>query len=202
MKKRSSSPPYIGVLALFGVFALLLGVAFWQGNELAKPQPTPTQLPDSRDLNTVFKGWTSDQVQALRLDDPRSPLDLTLTRREDGTWEFVTLAADVDQTVASQLAKTVTYLPYTDIFANVPEDEYADFGLDERGVWLLVQVVLTDDRQHVVAIGRRAPVVGGGYYALVDELPNVYVLDRGAVDYLGIYLQQFQETALALTPMP
>ncbi len=201
MKKRKSSP-YAGVLALLGVFAVLLGVAFWQGSELAKPQPTPTPQVDSRDLNTVFTGWTSEQVQALRLDDPRSPLDLTLARREDGTWAFTTLDLDVDQTIANQLAKTVTYLPYTDIFANVPADEYANFGLTERDVWMLVQVVLADGQQHAVAVGRRAPVTGGGYYALVDELPNVYVLNRGAVDYLGIYLQQFQGAASALTPAP
>lgn len=200
--KKQKKQQYAGILALLGVFVVLSGLALWQGRVLSTPQPTPTPGADPRDTQTVFAGWTSGQIIALRLDDPRNALDLSLTRNDEGVWEFVNLPAEVDQTIANQIAKTVTYMPYTDIFGNVSEDAYTEFGLDESGVWLLVQVILADDSQHALAVGRRAAVAGGGYYALVDELPNVYVLNRGAVDYLGVYLQQFQGLALSLTPTP
>jgi hypothetical protein len=176
------------------IFLGLVAVALWQTN---RQTPLDNNIPATRDPlreSAIFSGWAATDIQALRIDDPFSERDVALARNPDGSWLVGDGGVTVDQTIADNVAKTVAFMPYTDIIAGLPASEFVNYGLSVESIWLQIQVILTNNEQHVIAIGGRVPVADGGYYALVDERTEVFVLNRGAVDYLGIFLQQYQTT--------
>jgi hypothetical protein len=176
------------------IFLGLVAVAIWQTTSQTM---LDNNMPATRDPlreSAVFPSLAASDIQALRLDDPYSQADIALARNTDGTWLLGDGSVLVDQTIAENIAKTIAFMPFTDLIAGLPSSEYVNYGLSVESIWLQIQVILTNNEQHVIAIGGRVPVADGGYYALVDERTEVFVLNRGAVDYLGIFLQQYQTT--------
>jgi len=183
--------------SLFAGMALclvvLVAVALWQGAPRPAP-PTPTPTADLRDIFTVFEGIASADIQALRVDDPQSDRDLILERTPDGQWRLAGYDDDtLDQLIAENIARTVAFMPFVEVVPALPLERYADYGLTPEMFWLQIQAILKDGRELTIGIGAAAAIPEGGYFAVVDDRPDVYVLNRGAVDFLYIYLLQVQD---------
>jgi hypothetical protein len=184
MKKQS-----LQLLVLAGVFAVMLFLAIEQARPRAVTTPArPTLTPDARTANRVFEGWKTSDIVALRLDDTKTTIDLTLTFTSKG-WELEGVEEGVDQDIAAQIVATFALMPYVE---RLPADQdLTRFSLTEEGIWMQAQAILADGSQHVIAVGGRSSVPAG-WYALVDESPEVFILNKGAVDFLAIYLQEVQ----------
>jgi hypothetical protein len=143
---------------------------------------------------TVFQGISSADLQALRIDDPQSETDLILERKPDGGWRLVGYDDNaLDQTIAENIARTVAFMPFVEVVPSLPVDQYADYGLMPEMFWLQIQAILKDGRELTIGVGAAAAIPEGGYFAVVDDRPDIYVLNRGAVDFLYIYLLQVQD---------
>lgn len=186
MKHRAQQLVILGVL-----FLSMAILALWQSAPRQIAQPTVSPTIDPRLTNRIFSGWSASDIQALRLDDTTSDLDLLLNRTETG-WETGDSTIAIDQTIAEAIAQTLAILPYEAVIANVSTDEYVNYGLENDRIWLQIQVILQSGSGHVIGIGGRVPTDGGGWYAVVDNFPEVYILNKGAVDFLAIYLQEWQ----------
>lgn len=184
-------PTAVFLLVILGV---LVAVAALQSASLAAPRTAPTATADPRDVQTVFRHITPEVIHALRIDDPRSERDLILENDGQGSWRLVGVPnpTALDPVVAANIAKTVAFIPYVQILP--PEDarDLAHFGLTSETFWLQIQVILTTMETRNIVVGHLVPGSRDGYYALVDERAEVYVLNRGAVDYLAVYLRQVQ----------
>ena len=177
------------ILVLVG----LIGIATWQRLP-ANAQPTATLTADPRDVQTVFRHLTPDRIQALRIDDPSSDRDLILESNGQGGWRLVGVAdpTAIDPIVAHNIAKTVAFIPYVEILPSGDDVELVNFGLTAETFWLQIQVILTTMETRNIVVGRLVPGEQNGYYALVDDRPEIYILNRGAVDFLVVYLREIQ----------
>jgi hypothetical protein len=199
MKKLIFTNQRTFLMVLGVLFMLLLGVALAQTinlNNAFNVSLTPTL--DQRIINSLFRDWNDDNVIAVRLDDPLNDIDMVINRISDTEWQLQGEAVEqINQETLDLIVKTVAYIPFTDILRDIPDTNLSNFALTEDLIWLQIQVILDNNDTHVIALGARVPMVDGGYYALVDDRQEVFVLNRGAVDYLALNFQQYQSARIS-----
>lgn len=192
MKRRRSLPMLPALLVLFLILTVL---ALLQGNQPppSLPQmPTATTTPAVSPVPTgmllrIFPELAVTDIQAIRLEDPANNLSFTISRGPNGAWTAPEQAGTLDTSAASAIARTFVLLPYArsiNITSDTDFNAY-DFGTTPR---LLFQLILSDRTGHAVAIGGLTPD-GTAYYALVDERDEIYLIERGPVDFLNGYIQ-------------
>jgi len=185
------------VFVLLVILGLLIAVALWQ----ARPQTIVASTPivDPRLAQTVFRGFTPDQIQALRIDDPTSDRDLILERDGESGWRLAGVENPdaLDPVVADNIARTIAFIPYSERLPAINSDQYVHFGLTSETFWLQIQVILVTMETRSIVIGNLVPGTENGYYALVDEEDDVYILDRGAVEFLALHLREIQPFVIA-----
>jgi hypothetical protein len=171
------------VLVFLVVFAALVILVVLQNRQLSQ-QPAPGETPFivARALPDID---SADEIQAIRLQDPSSEAVFVLNRTEIG-WEAPETEGELNQAAAEAIATTVALLPVQRLLP--PEEDLSVYGLSEAGSTLFIQVVLTDGSGHAVAVGALS-AAGTTYYALVDENEAVFILERGAVDFLQVALR-------------
>ncbi len=166
------------------IFLVLLALTLVQNRQVAE-QPTPT--PEVTFFR-VFPDIAVLDIQAIRLRNPAGDESFTISRAEDGTWQAPEFEGTLDENAASSIARTMVLLPYTrtlPLEADTPLDTY---GFQPTPV-LMVEFILVTGEVHAVAVGFRTPSETG-YYAIVDDRPDLYVLERAAVDFLILVLRQ------------
>jgi hypothetical protein len=172
MKRRN-------LLILMGVFAALAAIAFLQTRQPQQPSPNET-------ISMTFLGrelsMTVLDIQAVRLRAANSDQSFIISRDTAGNWTAPESEGSLDVEAASNIAKTVVLFPYQ---RTTPVDETTDlsqYGFQANPT-LSIEIALTDGSAHAVAVGGLTPS-GLQYYTLVDDLPQLYFIERGAVDYL------------------
>lgn len=185
------------VMVLAVVLMALVAVAVWQAMPRTSLPTTSATTGDMRDTQTVFRGFTTEFIQALRIDDPYRDEDLILERNQEGQWRLAGRSdGTLDPLIADNIAKTVAFMPYQEIIGGIAATDYVNFGLNAESVWLQIQVILKTTETYNIAVGGLVPGSENGYYALIDDRPEIYVLNRGAVEYLEAYLRQIQALQL------
>jgi hypothetical protein len=177
-EKRDASGRRL-LLVLLAVFAVLLAVTVYQNRQ----QVSQSTLPFER----VYPDLQEGDVQAIRLRNPESNETFTINRTLDGAWEAPDHQGTLDQTVAYTIAQTIVLLPYDRTLPPVADEELAEYGFTADGR-LSVEILLADGGTHAVLVGSRAPsdLV---YYGLVDDRAEIYLLYRGAIDFLSQQLR-------------
>ena len=167
------------LLVLLGVFALLLAVALYQNSQ----QASESSLPFER----VYPDLTEADLQAVRLRNPESNETFTINRSGGGTWTSPDHEGALDQSVAASIARTIVLLPYDRTLPVVGDEALSDYGFEADGR-LSIEILRVDGGTHAVLVGSRAPsdVL---YYGLVDDRAEIYLLHRGAVDFLSAQLR-------------
>lgn len=167
------------LLILGIIFAGLLGLSLLQNYLASRSQPQQEIV-----LERIFPEMTVLDIQAIRLQTPDGSREFTLNREVDGTWTAPGQEGALNAEAATAIARTIVLLPYQ---RTVPEvDNLSLYGFNPYGT-LLIQVLLADGAQHGVAVGGLTPT-GSSYYTLVDERLEVYLVERGPVDFLMNYL--------------
>lgn len=170
MKARRSG--MIILVLLFGglaVFTLIQG----------KPAPEPPLTPITPFFR-VFPDLAVLDIAAIRLRSPETGKTFTLARQVDGSWQAPESTGTLDDSAAAAIARTMVLLPYVN--TTVLGSDLTTYGFQPEGV-LSLEIGLVNNQSHVVAVGYRTPT-NDGYYALVDDRPELYILDRAAIDYL------------------
>lgn len=171
----------VTLLVLLLIFAVLVALTLVQSN---MPSATPT--PSARPLYLVYDDLPVLSMLAIRLRIPGEEGGLTLVRDEAGTWTRADGMA-IDADTASSIARTVALLPY--LRTITPEgDDLSAFGFLPRGIFG-IEAVLVDGTTAAIEIGDLARS-DDGYFAVVDDRPDIYLLHRPAVDFL---IQQYQQ---------
>lgn len=173
MKRRTLLFFLLGFIAL-AVLALV---------QRQQTPPLETMLLDQMpDLRRVYPDLAVLDIQAIRLRDPNSDREFTLSRAANGTWVVPDSDVSIAANAASNIARTVVLLHYERTQPLEADTNLAEYGFRPNGR-LFIEVLLRNDEGHIVAIGdlsgsRRV------YYALVDDRPEIYLLERSPVDFL------------------
>lgn len=189
MRRHGGLPLIPTLLALF---VLLAALTLLQDSPAASPQPTATAVPAVTPLPTgmllrVFPDLTVLDIQAIRLQNLQNELSFTIARGADGVWTAPGQTGALDTSAASAIARTFVLLPYARSINITPRTNFSAYGLTDTPR-LMFQLILTDGTGHAVAIGNLTPD-GAAYFALVDERDEIYLIERGPVDFLNGYIQ-------------
>lgn len=192
MKRRRAFPLLPALLALFVALAALALLQGRQPPPALPAAPTTTAILALSPIPTgtllrVFPELAVRDIQAIRLESAASAQPFTISRRPDGVWAAPDAAGTLDLDAASAIARTFALLPYGRSINIVPDTDLSAYGFTETPR-LLFQLVLTDGSGHVIAVGGLTPD-GSAYYALVDERDEIFLLERGPVDFLEGYIQ-------------
>lgn len=192
MKRRSG-------LILVAVFIGLVIILLLQS--VSQPADTPESIAtqaaqQAQDTLANFNllgqrlAFSDTDLVAVRVRSPLSGQSFTMTRDTVGNWLAAEGQPPLDSQTADSTARTVVLLPHQrDEIAIGPETNLANYGFNPQGQ-IAVEVVLVNGRSHAVAIGALSPSQLA-YYAIVDSLPTVLVVERGAVDFLLVILRDF-----------
>lgn len=172
------------LLVLLAGFVTLLVIAYLQ----IQPAPTPTDAEFIGSLPFLGKelSYGASDIVALRLRDPRTNQTFVLSRDASGSWEAPLNQGSLNQTEASNIMKSVVVLLYYNTIPVTDTTRLEDFGFTPEGI-MAIEILLADGQGHGIAIGNQTPT-GDGYYALVDNQPRFYLLERGVVEYLRFQL--------------
>lgn len=185
---KSSRTPLI----LLAIFAALVGGLLLQNAALTdSPMPIGTAAPaitplPTGDLLRVFPDLAVLDIQAIRLEDSLSGDSFTMVRDDAGRWSALDQASPLDPEAATAIARTIVLLPYGRSLNIIPTTDFESFGFEPAG-GMLIQVVLWDGGGHIIAVGGLSPDAPV-YFALVDERDEIFLIERGAVDFLKRFL--------------
>lgn len=138
--------------------------------------------PDASDP-LVFPDLAAIELAVINLYDPTTGVTMTLSRDDDGRWIEEGSNTEFDPAYVNQLAQTIVRLAYNQVVSLEADADLAAYGFAPAGQ-LFVEFIEADGTHHAVAFGELLPDREAGYYALVDDRPELYVIPRGAADYL------------------
>ncbi len=152
-----------------------------------------SSLPNTSDeiiitLTRVFPDLTDLDLAAIRLQNPITGAELTLARTDNGVWVAPDLPQPINAQSAINVARTIVLLAYQRALPVPPDSDLSDYGFNPDGV-LNIQFVTTSDETHFIAVGS-LNTLRAEYYAIADDRPDIFLLDRPAVDYLLLTAQQ------------
>lgn len=182
--------PMIG--GLFVLFLLVMALLYFSDDGVRDTvitlRPTASTSPTPAPL--LFEGLTGGEIVALQLSDPHSQLRLTLEYTNTG-WQALEYA---DQTVSQQdisyILTTLANLPYQRSFAIENTTSLGQYGFFPNGQYLFrIQFITMDGNSHIIAVGNPSsdhltPTPNQAFYALVDEVPQMYLVNASAIYYL------------------
>jgi hypothetical protein len=175
------------IVLILGVVFIALAVITYLQNRPAPITPAPEDQFESfvgRDLN-----MTVLDIQAIRLRDPKANQSFVISRDATGNWIAPESEGSLDKDTASNIAKTVVLMPYKQTVALTDDTNLTQFGFQPDGT-LLVDVVLSKSNNgHVIAAGGLSPD-GMEYYVLIDDIQQVFLIQRGPIDYLKSLLSK------------
>jgi hypothetical protein len=163
------------LVALLLIFAVLLVAGLVVSTQRANA-PTTEPYPFPR----VFPDLTQPEIVGVRLSDPQRGDSFSMVRDEAGRWYTPAGVRLTDD--AELIARTLALLPYDRTLPLETEDDLADYGFTPEGL-LRVEMILADGSSHAIAVGGLAPT-NLVYYAVIDDLREVTLLLRPAIDYL------------------
>jgi hypothetical protein len=172
-----------------GLFVALVALIISTNQPVSETPPlllsTPTLEATAAPTGTllrVFPDLRVLDIQAIRLQDISSGSQLTLARDSAGNWTAPDVAGELDENAASDIARTLALFPYTRSLNIVEATDFADYGLAPNPR-LLFQMLKANGSSHVIALGSLTES-GVAYYAIVDERDEIFLVERGPVDFL------------------
>ncbi|PJF40873.1 MAG: hypothetical protein D6737_08280 [Chloroflexi bacterium] len=178
------------LLGLAVLFVILSVVAILQSQNPNNEGTTPP-TPNIR-FQRVFPNLTVLEITAIQLELPASGQRFTMRRGSDGLWENVENNAVLGREQATDIAQTIVLLPYQESVPINEQTNLDDFGFD-KPPRLLIQALLNNSENHIVAIGDLT-TTQRQYYAIVDEIELIYLLERGPIEFLINQVESLQET--------
>ncbi len=171
---RHSRRTLILLLVIFvGVAALLAA----QNQQIAQtPRPMPERL-----FTRLFPDVEVLDIISIRLLDPATNTTFTIQRGEDGTWQPLNQEGALAENAGTNIARTVALLPYE---RTLPLDEsrLQEYGFEPTPTLLIQFVMITGEAHGIIVGGLTAS--GTGFYGLVDDREEMYLLIPEAVAYL------------------
>jgi hypothetical protein len=172
------------LLGLAAVFAILAAGVLWQ--QFSQRQAGQRLLMEGPG-QPVIPGLDPSSIQAVRIEVPGTERALTIARQADGSWIIPGEDDDLDPGQAEAVLTTLALLPYYQRLPGAAEGDRREYGYNPLGS-LLIQIIMRDGSQHALAVGSLSPT-RDSYYIILDTTPDIYVVERRAVDFLYVIMR-------------
>ncbi len=169
-----------------GIFGALLVALAIQDVTLNRLADTPASN-DTQYQRTFPDISSAADIQAVRLADPSTAKTFTIAQQAAGVWTAPDSGKALRGQAGIQIATTIALLPNRQVVPILDEQALTTYGFKPNPL-LLIYVLLKNGKTHNVAIGSLTPATTS-YYAIVDDVSGVYVLDRSPIDFLIVALR-------------
>lgn len=180
------------LLVLLIVFVALVIITTLQTQSEPAPDISATQTSEER---TVFDNFTLEDIYSVQIRIPGTTGVFTILRVEgDGMfWESVEYGLNIDQNIATAIARTTILMPYQRVVDDIPTARYAEFSLTPGSALMLISIILEDNQQHSLVVGALTPD-NSGHYAIVDEREGTYIIDRAPIAFLAAFMRDLYQS--------
>lgn len=190
------------LLALLGIFLLLIGLLFMQSAQRETLEPTPTNaiLRENEiqlDSGLIFPDLQAEDVAVINILDPVLNSQVTVGRSSEGIWQVVSEDnRPTNQAYANSLAVTLENIPYITRIGVSEDTPYGTFGLNEHDALVVVSAVMKDESLHTFMVGNPVSTdsTTRGFYTVVDDNEEIYIVPPEPILYLVQYLEAFENT--------
>lgn len=185
-------PPKIPMIGILMILFLLMGALLYftdgEGRDTVLTfDPTPaTPTPDP----VIFPALTGGEITAVQLIDPHSRTRLTLEYTDAGWYALEYPDRTLSQQEVAYILTTIANLPYQRAFSVDTNSSLEQYGFFANGQYLFgIQFLMMDGSGHVIAVGNpssdhKTPTPNQAFYALVDDVPQMYLVSAPAIYYL------------------
>ncbi len=173
MKRNRSLIFLAGIFLALVVISLIVQIA---------PQAS-SQISATPFYHRVYPELDPATITAIRVIDSEGE---GITLRLDTTnerWVYEATGAIFSTDVVDNMTMTLSLLPYLQTLPAPTEAELRSYGLTQDQA-LFVAAVTEEGQSHALLIGLLTPSETS-YYVLVDERPEVYIVERAAIDYIA-----------------
>lgn len=190
------------LFALLGIFLLLIGLLFMQSAQRETLEPTPTNaiLRENEiqlDSGLIFPDLQAEDVAVVNILDPVLNSQVTVGRSSEGIWQVVSEDnRPTNQAYANSLAVTLENIPYITRIGVSEDTPYGTFGLNEHDALVVVSAVMKDESLHTFMVGNPVSTdsTTRGFYTVVDDNEEIYIVPPEPILYLVQYLEAFENT--------
>lgn len=188
-------------IGLLGIFTILIALILVQNAQLSNA--------NNRDINVnlrdneielknglVYPDLNIDEIVLINIQDPVLKSQVTLEQSTQGVWRIWDDTRPANQEYAASIGKTLNALPFSMRIGGIEPSEYKTFGLNPDDALLVVTAVMLDETYHTFIVGNPVSTDDNveGFYAVVDDHKEVYVMPQEPVLFLVQYLQAFENT--------
>jgi hypothetical protein len=187
MKRRT-------ILALFLIFLVLLVITFLQLQPRTLQGLRSDATPEIMRLTSMGPElkMTVLDIQAIRLRDPNTNQEFTISRDQQGNWTAPNHPGRLDTQAASNIAKTIVLMPFRSVVPLPEKPDLKQYGFSPGS--FTIELVLRNRGVHAILFGSLS-TSQDVYYTLVDDRPQVYLLERSPIEYLRDQLRTPPVTA-------
>jgi hypothetical protein len=168
------------LLILMSIFGVLAVITLLQaGADSQQMTEQQARFPFER----VFTEFSENEIQAIRLQEPATERALTIAW-DHAANQWIAPGTDgvLDQNTATLIARTMVLLPYDRALDIATGADISAYGFESNPT-LLIQIVLVSGEQHGVIVGGISPTASN-FYGLVDERPQIFLLQSPAIEFL------------------
>ena len=195
----------ITLVALLGLFILMIILLVLQSTQQASvsvPIP-PTANETLRDneiqleYGLVFPDIQAKDVGVINILDPVLDSQVSVAQSPEGVWQVISdETKPTNQEYANSLAITLEKMPYTTRLGIANRNQYSTFGLNEQDTLIVVSAIMRDGTLHTLMVGNPVSTddTSRGFYTIVDDKEEIYIVPPEPILYLLQYLEVFEET--------
>lgn len=167
------------LVLLIGVFVVLIVISLMAQ---IVPPATP-EISTTPFYQRVYPNLEPESITAISVTDSQGEGIVLRYDASNQRWVFEATGAVFATDVAENITSTLSILPYVQTLPAPTETELRTYGLTQDRA-LLIAAVTDEGQTHAVLVGLLTPS-STSYYVLVDQRPEVYLVERAAIDYIA-----------------
>ena len=190
------------LVALIGVFIVMIVLLTMQSAQRENDiktftNATPINNTVQLEYGLMFPDIEAKDVALVNILDPVLNSQVSIAQSPEGIWQVITDEAQpTNQEYANSLAITLEKIPYSTKLDVSSRNQYETFGLNEQDALIVVSAIMRDETLHTFMVGNpvSTDATTRGFYTIVDDREEVYIVPPEPILYLIQYLEAFENT--------
>lgn len=193
----------VTLFAFVGIFIVMIALLTMQANQQV-PIEIQSNINNTLEDNgiqleygLVFPNLQAEDVALVNILDPVLDSQVSVAQSLEGVWQVISdNSQPTNQDYASSLALTLAKMPYTARLDISNRNQYETFGLNDHDAILVVSAIMRDEILHTFMVGNPVSTdnTTRGFYTIVDDREEVYIVPSEPISYLIQYLEAYEIT--------
>ena len=189
----------IGLAGIFIAMIALLSMQSAQRENDIKTFANATLINNTVQLEygLMFPDIIAEDIAVVNILDPLLNSQVSVAQSPEGIWQVISDETQpTNQEYASTLGVTLERIPYSTKLDVASRNQYEAFGLNEQDALIIVSAIMRDESLHTFMVGNpvSTDVTTRGFYTIVDDKEEVYIVPPEPILYLIQYLEAFENT--------